>query len=112
MPDFKRNSRECIMEAANGCEIETSGHGLAPHASSPRRRTSHGCNTARAHAEIVRAQRPCSTARFLGQPVCAPRIPFVRNELAVKLQHGIMNQRGSSQYRNAPNPRINRRGLS
>ena len=33
IPDFKRNSRECIMETANGCEIETSGHGLASHAS-------------------------------------------------------------------------------
>jgi hypothetical protein len=29
VPDFKRNSRECIMETANGCEIETSGQGLA-----------------------------------------------------------------------------------
>ena len=29
LPDFKRNSRECIVETANGCEIETSGHELA-----------------------------------------------------------------------------------
>ena len=50
IPDFKRNSRECIMETANGCEIETSGHELASHASSLRRRTSHGSNSARAHA--------------------------------------------------------------